>query len=164
MGWYFFLLRCYSLNKTFSWKKKWRAERILTEYLNCPLALQVSDQLPSRLPSPIDFTPSCNWFFKMTVGHNFLGKIIYIWNSSWNQSFQLNLIKFKIMKWFSKTHHILHRTIGKDKWECEHDHRSASLSLSCSLTSAIPSIKTARYQFRPCEGGQFGGFHVSFLP
>lgn len=129
--------------------KQKRAERILTKYLNCPLGLHVSDPLPPHF----DFPQSCNWFFNVMVGHNFLGKIICIWNRSWNWSYQL--IKFKIMKWFSKTHHILHRPIIKDKWECEQHHSSTSFEpFRVRLTSAIPSINTVRFQFRLWEGGQ----------
>ena len=52
------------------------------------------------------------------------------------------------MQLFSKTHHILHRPIGKDKWECEQHHHSISFEpFIVVLTSAIPSINTVDFQF-----------------
>lgn len=128
-------------------KRRRRSERILTEYLNCPLALHVSDPLPFHT----DHTPSSNRFFKILVGHNVLGKIIHTWKSSQNWSYHLT--KFKVTKLFSKTHHILRRPVGENKWECEQHHHPASFEpFTVGLTSAIPSICTVCFQLNILTG------------
>lgn len=62
-------------------------------------------------------------------------------------------MKFKVTKLFSKTHHILHRPIGENKWECEQHHHLASFEpFTVGLTSAIPSICTVCFQLNILTG------------
>ena len=59
------------------------------------------------------------------------------------------------MQSFSKTHHILHRLIRRDKWECEqHHYTSSSEPFIVAHTSAIPSISKVYFQFNILKTGE----------